>query len=407
MTTAYPTSDQPLLWDIFCRVIDNYGDLGVCWRLSADLAARGQTVRLWVDDASALEWMAPGALQGQWPGIAVIPWHTMQDNNYLETLLPADVWVEGFGCEIAIEMIANMAINTTATGNFCPKNPVWINLEYLSAEPYVQKSHNLPSPVLHGPAQGCIKHFYFPGFTPGTGGLLREPGLGQRQQQFNTEVDRIQWLGQLGKLGQLTQLNQLGIDVQPDERWVSLFCYEPAVLAHWLGQLAQLPGKTRLLVTHGRAQAATQAALLQTTLLQPTVSITYLPALSQLAYDQLLWCCDINCVRGEDSLVRALWAGKPLLWQAYPQSDAGHRPKIDAFLDWLEPAPSLRQWQSTWNGFAPNFQDKLTIADLEQWRASILKARTRLMECEDLTTGLMRKVQTLLPSVHQAVVRHA
>ena len=64
----------PLLWDIFCRVIDNHGDLGVCWRLSCDLAARGQQVRLWVDDASALQWMAPGALQGEVPGVRVLPW---------------------------------------------------------------------------------------------------------------------------------------------------------------------------------------------------------------------------------------------------------------------------------------------------------------------------------------------
>ena len=31
-----------MLWDLFCRVIDNHGDLGVCWRLARDLAARGE-----------------------------------------------------------------------------------------------------------------------------------------------------------------------------------------------------------------------------------------------------------------------------------------------------------------------------------------------------------------------------
>ena len=48
-----------MLWDLFCRVIDNFGDIGVCWRLAADLAARGETVRLWVDDPAPLRWMAP------------------------------------------------------------------------------------------------------------------------------------------------------------------------------------------------------------------------------------------------------------------------------------------------------------------------------------------------------------
>ena len=38
------TARQPLLWDIFCQVIDNHGDVGVCWRLARELAARGHTV---------------------------------------------------------------------------------------------------------------------------------------------------------------------------------------------------------------------------------------------------------------------------------------------------------------------------------------------------------------------------
>ena len=59
------------LWDIFCTVIDNHGDLGVCWRLTRQLRDAGQRVRLWVDDASALAWMAPNAHQE--PGIEVRP----------------------------------------------------------------------------------------------------------------------------------------------------------------------------------------------------------------------------------------------------------------------------------------------------------------------------------------------
>ncbi len=60
----------PLQWDIFCRVIDNFGDIGVCWRLATQLAGQGQQVRLWVDDASALQWMAPEGC----PGVEVRAW---------------------------------------------------------------------------------------------------------------------------------------------------------------------------------------------------------------------------------------------------------------------------------------------------------------------------------------------
>ena len=60
-------------WDLFCRVIDNHGDLGVCWRLARDLVARGERARLWVDDASALAWMAPERPDRRY-GVEIHPW---------------------------------------------------------------------------------------------------------------------------------------------------------------------------------------------------------------------------------------------------------------------------------------------------------------------------------------------
>ncbi len=155
-----------LNWDIFCRVIDNHGDLGVCWRLSADLAQRGHTVRLWVDDASALAWMAPQGCNG----VEVRAW---SDDAAVQL---GDVVVEAFGCELPEAFQALMVQGPP---------PVWINLEYLSAEAYVARSHGLASPVMSGPAKGATKWFFFPGFTPDTGGLLREPTLTQRQAAFD------------------------------------------------------------------------------------------------------------------------------------------------------------------------------------------------------------------------------
>ena len=195
MTTApSPLHSAPLLWDIFCRVIDNYGDLGVCWRVSADLARRGHSVRLWVDDASALQWMAPGALQGAWPGVQVLRWEQTLDAETLSTLKPADVWIEAFGCEIAPEFIAVHAHSISATSLNGINFPVWINLEYLSAEAYVKRTHTLPSPVLQGPAAGHTKYFFYPGFTTGTGGLLREPGLMDAHQRFADTDFKRSWL---------------------------------------------------------------------------------------------------------------------------------------------------------------------------------------------------------------------
>ena len=389
-----------LRWDVFCRVIDNYGDIGVCWRLCADLASRGQMVRLWVDDTSALQWMAPGALQGRWPGIGVHAWSDCTNANYVSQLVPADVWIEGFGCEIAPEFIASYAMDTGALGlsHSNPPTkpqanpPVWINLEYLSAEPYVERVHGLPSPILSGPAKAWtqrtrpfFKHFYYPGFSAATGGLLREQDLVQRQTAF----DRLGWLA------------DMRIEVQADAQLISIFCYEPPALPQLLAHLAQRNTPSHLLVTAGRATAVVRAVVEQITRLQPpwnmrgALSISYLPALTQRDFDHLLWASDLNCVRGEDSLVRALWAGKPLLWQIYPQSDAAHHDKLSAFLAMLGGDASLQQWHALWNGMQDGAEITLPLEmpDLQAWKEIVLRARERLQQFTDLTTGLIDFVQ--------------
>jgi len=372
-----PNHPPPLRWDIFCQVVDNHGDLGVCWRLACALAARGQQVRLWIDDARALAWMAPEATRPS--AVQVLPWTQPLDARLLASLPPADVWLEAFGCQIAPDFVAASARQASARDSNHPNQPVWINLEYLSAEPYVERMHGLPSPVLHGPASGWTKWFFYPGFTPATGGLLREDDLDARQAGF----DRRAWLA------------RQGIDWQ-GEPLVSLFCYEPPALAAWIARLRQAAGPTRLLVTAGRAAQAVQRVLEDEKPLRRTssereqLSISYLPYLSQSAYDELLWACDLNFVRGEDSLVRALWAGQPFVWHIYPQpEDDAHHAKLHAFLDWLRAPASLRAFHLDWNGIGTG---DLPDADLPAWRDSVRAARQRLRAQAGLCAQLIRFV---------------
>jgi uncharacterized repeat protein (TIGR03837 family) len=90
-----------------------------------------------------------------------------------------------------------------------------------------------------------------------------------------------------------------------------------------------------------------------------------LPFVPQNDFDALLWACDVNFVRGEDSFVRAQWAAKPFVWHIYPQSENAHHVKLDAFLArYLENMPStgtpsgnaaceaLRTFWHLWNGYA-------------------------------------------------------
>jgi len=356
-------------WDIFCKVIDNHGDLGVCWRLAVQLAQAGESARLWVDDASALAWMAPHGHAG----VSLVDW---SDPAAIEAALrePAPhVLIEAFGCDPEPALVARFAARDGARP--------WFNLEYLSAEKYVEGLHGLPSPVFHGPGAGLTKRFFYPGFTPATGGLLREPDLLQRQSRF----DRAAWLSARGIAWR-------------GERLVSLFCYEPQALGSLLAQWAARAEPTRLLVTAGRPAAAVRAALPADT---GALSIDYLPPLPQVAFDELLWSCDLNFVRGEDSLVRALWAGAPFVWQIYPQHDDAHHDKLEAFLDTAGAPDSLRRLHAAWNGVsaqAPRAPDAATLAD---WTVAARRAREKLRQQQDLLSQLRT---CLPPGIHAPVM---
>jgi len=369
---AASATQQPkpvLTWDVFCHVVDNLGDIGVCWRLCADLAARGQTVRLWIDEPGALHWMAPGALQGHTNGVRVLHWTEPLAPDLLPALASADVWIETFGCRPPPEVQAHRAAAIAAGGTL----PVWINLEYLSAEAYVERSHRLPSRVSSGPLRGVGQWFFYPGFTPATGGLLRETDLAARQAAFDTAA----WLAALGV-------------AQTHQSRASLFCYEPTALPALLQQAGQ-DTASDWLVTTGRANDAVNAAQAQG-LDTGHLALHRLPHLTQRDYDHLLWACDLNFVRGEDSLVRALWAGKPLVWHIYPQHDNAHHAKLDAFLDWLQAPASLRAFHRTWNGDTPTHNVWPGWAVVDSWRPCVLAARERLLAQPDLTSELLQFV---------------
>lgn len=351
-------------WDIFCRVIDNLGDIGVCWRLCADLAARGQRVRLWIDVPDDLDWMVPGARQGLVPGVEVIHW--TEPLAAPSRAVGADVWIEAFGCDPAGECLAALATHVREGGGA----PVWLNLEYMSAEGYVERCHRLPSPVMTGPLQGQTKWFFYPGFTRHTGGLIRETDLTARQAEFDASA----WLTSRG----------LPTGRQPR---ASLFCYEPPGLRAVLqGAGARAP--CDWLVTAGRAADAFEAERRQG-LDTGLGRLHRVPRLTQQDYDHLLWSCDLNFVRGEDSLVRALWAGQPFVWHIYPQHDNAHHAKLAAFLDWLEAPPSLKAFHRAWNGLTSPATVWPGWDIVQGWGPCVRAARQRLLAQPDLVSQLL------------------
>ena len=379
------SSPPSRLWDIFCSVVDNYGDIGVCWRLAVNLAQRGQRVRLWIDDSAPLQWLAPHGHAG----VKVLPWNRPLADASLP-IEPADVLIEAFGCTLDDAVQARWARQQHSHPG------VWLNLEYLSAESHAERFHRLPSPVMSGPAAGCVKYFFYPGFTPQTGGLLREPGLLLRQQAFDRTAWRTQW------------------GVPEDAHVLSLFCYEPPALAQLVQHLHSGPHGARVhaLVTPGRTLQAVRAilpdALAHSLQSQghacwgPLV-LHAMPWLEQVAFDELLWASDFNFVRGEDSLVRALWAGQPFVWQLYPQDDGAHHAKLQAFLDWVQAPSGMRRFHEAWNGAPLATLPPLAQQDLPQWQACVQAARSRLLTQQDLASQLLAHVTNHEPGGQRCI----
>jgi len=316
-------------WSIFCAVVDNYGDLGVCLRLARQLHAEyGLQVSLWVDDPRAVEAFLGVAwrdgTQLEYDGLHLRRW-PRQWSTAAEAALPAagDVVIEAFGCDLPAAVINAMAERATP--------PLWINLEYLSAEPWVSECHLLRSMMAAAGGKGLTRTFFFPGFRTGTGGLLRERNLLDRQAAWQQNDPR----------SRRALLRELGCALPPadDGIFISLFTYESRSLAGWLDALSQASQPACCLVPEGRVLAGVGAALGHDELrpgegvVQGSLTVIVLPFMTQECYDRLLGICDINLVRGEDSFVRAQWAARPLLWHIYPQQEEAHLIKLQAFLD--------------------------------------------------------------------------
>jgi uncharacterized repeat protein (TIGR03837 family) len=325
--------------DVFCRVVDNYGDAGFTWRLARLLTCEHDaTVTLWIDALPALARLLPSLDTTRddqtYAGVRV---RRLRDHAAFDL---ADAVVEGFGCGLPDDYLRAMAS--------ARKPPVWVNLEYLSAEPWIESVHGLPS---RHPRLPLTRHFFFPGFTRATGGLLRERDLFARRDRAVASEETPAFLRHLA-----------GTLSDPATTVVSLFCYAnprlPALLDAW----SESDTRIACLVPEGVATASFDAWLAGAvphagqTFVRGALTLATLPFLAQDDYDFLLWLCDVNFVRGEDSFVRAQWAARPFAWHIYPQADDAHRVKLDAFLDrYLADAPAgdaaaIRDFWRAWNG---------------------------------------------------------
>jgi uncharacterized repeat protein (TIGR03837 family) len=397
----FPDTSQATTLAIFCKVVDNYGDIGICWRLARQLQREhGVAVTLWVDNLHSFQRICPDVATAadaqQLAGVTVRHWRDQEGEFSVSDV--ADIVIEFFACDIPPGYIAAMAQ--------CTPRPVWFNLEGLTAEEWVEGCHTLPSPH---PRMPLTKHFFFPGFTARTGGLLREASVEEQRRQFQSDPAAMAAL-----------LAQFGVTpAEMASLKVSLFCYPHAPVAALFNAWQSGDAAVTCLVPEGVAAEAVAAflgaeATAGAARSRGALTVRVLPFVAQPDYDKLLWACDLNFVRGEDSFVRAQWAGKPFIWHIYPQDENLHHVKLRAFLQrYAAGAGSLDAFALRWNGAGDADMDEHAywLAQWPSFQADMLQIARRAADWQaemlangDLTGNLLKFAASLRSAAREVPV---
>ncbi|MCD8340060.1 MAG: elongation factor P maturation arginine rhamnosyltransferase EarP [Burkholderiales bacterium] len=363
--------------DIFCDVIDNYGDAGICWRLSRDLVkSRGWSIRLFINNLQTLSELVPSVsphLASQnVDGIEIEMWDHSQKAE------PSQIVIETFGCRIPESFEKKIARS--------PLKPVWINLEYLSAEDWIEGFHCLPS--LH-PQLGYEKFFFYPGVTKRTGGMIIENDLIGRQKDF--EKDKEKFL--------------LSLNADPGSEFnFFVFCYPYSHLNLLKDALIADGRPVQLLLAAGKASDELEKLLVE---VSTSIKVVRLPMIAQSHFDELLWSCNTLIVRGEDSFTRAQLSAVPFIWTPYAQEQSIHLGKLKAFCEKyrkFEPDDSIGNlWESinfSWNQGLPEFVPlwakwRNNLSVLEKWAETW---RNHLFSLQSLTINLCNFIEEKIKS---------
>ncbi len=310
--------------DIFCRVIDNFGDAGVVYRFAKEflLARPACRLRVFCDGLNLFSLLRPGIdadkTVQECGGILFVNFSRLDRTGWLE-LGPADVVVEAFGCDIPAAYRTGILFRPGA----------WINLEYLSAEPWVDGYHKRQSLTGTG---GVKKYFFMPGFTAESGGVIIDSAVEHAKADLASH--RLLHLNAL--------LGQFGVHLDNTRQTLvcTLFTYTRG-FDTFLADIRCACEEAFLLVCGEKSREGMLASLARTAsravgenhYAAGSAHVLFMPFLPQNRFDELLCLADFNIVRGEDSLVRAILAEKPFIWNAYLQDEKYHKVKVAAFCD--------------------------------------------------------------------------
>ncbi len=317
--------------DMFCRVIDNFGDAGIAWRLAQSLTReKGWQVRLIIDDAETLSAFVPQvnpATPGTVKGVSVVLW---TDEGPAK---PADIVIELFSCRLpeAYEAAIAKRMQSTPCAVFA--------LDYLTAESYAEESNGLPSPH---PRYGYRKTFLFPGFTRKTCGVIYEKNLQASFAAFREQN------------GRNCVLRRLGAD--PAHPFTLYYFAYPQMPTNAFARMLAGDKRDIQIVCAPGAASENLLKALEFPAKPPHIKTVRAPMVPQSDFDFVIASCDAALVRGEDSTMRVQLAGVPLIWTLYPQQEDTHLVKLAAFekLYGAKLSPEARTAWGTLESFVNN-----------------------------------------------------
>lgn len=291
---------------VLCKVVDNFGDIGVCWRLARKLKriAPSNEINLIVDDLDSFSKIC-GTVN---PAVSLqviddIKIYGSKSDEFCykefsgEKNVRLQVILECFQCgrpDWLEKILFDDELNHTVQ---------IIMIDYLSAEDYAESFHKLQSLTRRGKVK---KVNFMPGFTSKTGGLTID-------ENWNSLLPR----------------NSSGP--------VLFFSYgrnwQPVIKGIERGMKA-VCGSNKIMVAQGIGKASFIKSWKKTDC--HTMELTELDYLNQNDWDEMMKNCSFLFIRGEESLSRACLSGIPFVWHAYPQSDEYQLVKVNALLGRME-----------------------------------------------------------------------
>ena len=290
---------------VLCKVVDNFGDIGVVWRLCCQLSNQikkenlTSKINLIVDDLASFNKICNSVDFSKSfqvvDEINIYNWNdeklcydefSKNDGENLSVILEVfqcgrPAWME----KILFEDKLNRTVQI-------------IMIDYLTAEKYAEDFHCLQSLTRSSKVQ---KVNFMPGFTNKTGGLIID-------SEWEHFCDY--------------QNNKTLLCFTYDRNWDALAnaCKKSNYIE-------------KVLIAPGKGFDSLKKSFYSNFIKDSNLKIEELSFMNQNEWDKMLKNCGVLFIRGEESMSRACLSGIPFVWHAYPQSDEYQLIKVRALLE--------------------------------------------------------------------------